>query len=166
MYPMSPPSILSLSRKSVIARSTRTVASEARVTPRATATSSQHASLHPPRDQRAAAAIESHGSMLRNAPHTSHRARPTTPTPSVLAVQQHAIARDCCATYLEQSDCARQRRRHTQAARRHSLYPSSSQSRTSTDIRTRAHANARARTRAHTHTCARARPYTHMRIYR
>ena len=151
-----PPSILYISCKSAIARLTRTAASEARTTPIATATSSQHASLHPPRDQRAAAAIEPRGSLRRITPHSSHRARHL----SVLAAHQHAIARDCGATYLEQSACAHQRRKHAHAARRHSFDASSSQARTSTDTHTRAPANALARTRAHTHTRTRAHTYT------
>ena len=97
---------------------------------------------------------------------TSHQL-PSAP-PSVLAVQQHALARDCGATYLELSACARQRRRHTQAARRHLFSHSSSQARTSTGARTRAHANACARTsaRAHTHTHTHAHLHTHIHIAR
>ena len=152
-----PPSILYISCKSVIARLTRTVASEARTTTIATATSSQHASLHPPRDQRAAAAIEPRGSLRRITPHSSHRARHL----SVLAAHQHAIARDCGATYLEQSACAHQRRKHAQAARRHMFDASSSQSRTSTDTHARSCKRTRAHARAHTHTRTRAHTYTH-----
>ena len=157
---MSPPSILSLPRKSVIARSTRTTASEARVTPRATATSTSTPSFThheinapPPPSNHTAACSATHLTPA------TERAPPHPHPPSLQCSSTRSREIAALPTWSRATAPASGDGTHMPPAAI-AYIPA-----LLTHARARTHARAlmqtHARARAHTHTCVRARPSTH-----